>query len=135
MTMPGAKEEFMQKLDTFFVKNIPKMEQFYKDILIPPPMGTVTEDLPVLPADVNDTVYGNALSHIWSVIFQSKKVSSQIDKEYAENPEEHAKLHNLIKELHEKYPRAPKKLAEDEKKKKKGSDKPKKRILGPRDDD
>jgi len=88
--MPGAKEEFMQKLDTFFIKNIPKMEQFYKDILIPPMVGTVTEDLPVLPADVNDTVYGNALSHIWSVIFQSKKVTAQIDKEYTDNPEVHS---------------------------------------------
>jgi len=134
MTMPGAKEEFMQKLDTFFEKNIPKMEQFYKDILIPPPIGSVSDDLPVLPADVNDTVYGNALSHIWSVIFSSKKVTAQIDKEFAEDPETLAKLHNLIKELHEKYLRAPKKLGDDEKKKTR-KEKSKKRILGPRDDD
>jgi NDP-sugar pyrophosphorylase family protein len=112
MTMPGAKEQFMQQLNDFFSRNIPKMKAYFEDLLTQP-----FEHMPITEVvETTDTVRNNALAQLWDHIHTNeKKLRANFDT--IEETDVKNDLHKTMSELMELYPKKPKKASEKEGKK------------------
>jgi hypothetical protein len=112
MTMPGAKEQFMQQLSDFFARNIPKMKEFYKELLT----NDGKNGTPTQIVTVTETVRNNAMCQLWDQVHANeKKLRSQFDTDLADEKETLQEMHGTLSELLEKYPKKPKKLTGDKK--------------------
>jgi hypothetical protein len=120
MTMPGAKETFMQELNDFFSRNIPKMKLFYTEIL----QENTNDQEETSVVETTDAVRHNALAYLWGHIHTNKKKLEAQFKVEADGDEtiEHD-LNATLAELMENYPKAPRKIADADKDQKgKGKD-------------
>jgi hypothetical protein len=126
LTMPGAKEVFMQKMNDFFTKNMIRIRKFYDEILITPVAPDVITDY--VPAD--PVAYDNALQMLWAHIrAYHPKLLEAAQKLQPDEVSESAV--SSLKELQELYANVhPKKLKEGSEKtgkEKGGKDKGKKK--------
>jgi hypothetical protein len=100
----------MQQLNDFFVRNIPKMRQFYNELLAT--QFTDAEETQIVPTP--DIVRVNGLGFIVEHIhLQTQKIRDQFERE-GDTEERLALLNATLNELLEQYPKKPKKVSEKE---------------------
>jgi hypothetical protein len=112
MQMPGQKEVFMQSLNDFFARNIPKMKDFYIALLAFDTFGVPRTQ----PVEVPNVVVNNVLGWCYSHILTNQtKMRGLLVESFA--PNEAAELNKGLDELIERYgDKAPKKIAKEDKK-------------------
>eukprot|EP01122_Echinamoeba_exundans_P015110 TRINITY_DN703_c0_g1_i2.p1 TRINITY_DN703_c0_g1~~TRINITY_DN703_c0_g1_i2.p1 ORF type:complete len:1930 (-),score=307.00 TRINITY_DN703_c0_g1_i2:3006-8795(-) len=108
MTMPGAKEQFMQQLSDFFSRNIPKMRQFYNDLLSANFANAESTEIVATPDIVRVNGLGFIMEHIH---LQQAKLKSHFEIE-ADSDDRLRELNDTLKELLEVYPKKPRKATE-----------------------
>jgi neurofibromin 1 len=118
MQMPGQKELFMQSLNDFFARNIPKMKDFYIALLAYDTFGKPKTQ----PVEVPDVVVNNCLGWAYGHILTNQaKMRGLLTEKFA--PHEAEELKASLDELVERYgDKPPKKLDKKSSTKKKGDD-------------
>jgi hypothetical protein len=113
MTMPGAKEQFMQQLSDFFSRNIPKMKEYYYGII----QANFSTQEETNVVSVTEVTRNNALAQLWEQIKTNEsKLDAQFEKDADGNIQLLEELRQALRELNERYPKKPRKVAEGKEK-------------------
>jgi hypothetical protein len=96
----------MLQLSDFFVRSIPKMKQYYADLL----SMNVTGMPPTEICTVTEVVANNSLASLWGQIHvNAAKLRKQFDEEAGDDTAKRAQLNADLSELLEAYPKPPQK--------------------------
>jgi hypothetical protein len=90
MQMPGQKEVFMQSLNDFFIRNIPKMKDFYLGLLAFDTFGVPKTQLVTVPDVVINNCMGWCHGHI---LTNQKKMQALLVENF--NPNEARELETV----------------------------------------
>jgi neurofibromin 1 len=114
LQLPGAKEEFMLSMNDFMTRNLPKMKQFYIDLLHANTIGVAKTRI----VEVPQVVVNNGMAWMYGHLVTNKaKLAAAIDKKFS--PDEAAELHKGVKDMFDLYgDKIPKKIGGEKKKKK-----------------
>jgi len=89
-TLPGAKEEYMQKLNEFITNNQGDVQKFFDDLLAAPDLQATTRHLPA-------QVKKNALADIYDIMLASKdKLYQELQDYYDQGDPIFAELDGLM---------------------------------------